>query len=163
MIFLLWACGPDHDHAAHDHETEAGHSHEAELAGHEAALHAGHDHGEENAGHSDEIVISPEKAEAIGIVTETVSPGKFREIIRTSGEILPAAGDDAPFMKKDTVIGTIGKTQGVSRAANPHRIASMTIPQLKPLVGEALSIEPCNVAGDALMSTLNFQYSGILQ
>ena len=29
-----------------------------------------------------------------------------------------------PFMKKETVIGTIGNTHGVSSIANPHRIAS---------------------------------------
>lgn len=115
MIFLLWACGPGHDHTAHDHETEAGHSHEAELAGHEAALHAGHDHGEENAGHSDEIVISPEKAEAIGIATETVSPGKFREIIRTSGEILPAAGDEATIVA--TTDGTVSFAENYTEGA----------------------------------------------
>ena len=46
---------------------------------------------------------------------------------------LPAAGLDDPLRKKDTVIGTIGKTQGVSRAANPHRMASIISPQLNPL------------------------------
>ena len=45
---------------------------------------------------------------------------------------LPAAGDDAPFIKNDTVIGTIGNTQGVRRAANPQRIASIIRAQLNP-------------------------------
>ena len=45
---------------------------------------------------------------------------------------LPAAGLDDPLRKKDTVIGTIGKTQGVSRAANPQRIASNIRPQSTP-------------------------------
>ena len=37
----------------------------------------------------------------------------------------PAAGEDEPFIKKEIVIGTIGKTQGVSNIAKPQRIASM--------------------------------------
>ena len=38
----------------------------------------------------------------------------------------PAAGDPLPFIKNDTVIGTIGNTQGVSSAAKPQRTASIT-------------------------------------
>ena len=37
----------------------------------------------------------------------------------------PIAGLPELFMKNDTVIGTMGNTQGVSKAAKPHRIASM--------------------------------------
>lgn len=122
-MFLLWSCGSGnsrqgsgithghHDHETeevhdhHDHENETGHDHEAELLGHEADLHAGHDHAAGEAGHSDEIVISPEKAAAVGIATETVTPGKFREIIHTSGEILPAAGDESTIVA--TTDGTV--------------------------------------------------------
>ena len=52
-------------------------------------------HEESAHGHTDEIVIHADKAEAAGIVAELVSKGKFREIIHTSGEILPAAGDES--------------------------------------------------------------------
>ena len=52
-------------------------------------------HEESTHGHTDEIVIHADKAEAAGIVAELVSKGKFREIIQTSGEILPAAGDES--------------------------------------------------------------------
>ena len=44
----------------------------------------------------------------------------------------PAAGLPALFIKNETVIGTIGKTQGVSRAANPQRIASIISAQSVP-------------------------------
>ena len=37
------------------------------------------------------------------------------------------------FIKKDTVIGTIGNTQGVSSAAKPHKIASMMSDHNEPL------------------------------
>ena len=66
---------------------------------------AGHNHAAGEAGHSDEIVISPEKAAAVGIATETVAPGRFREVIHTSGEILPAAGDESTIVA--TTDGTV--------------------------------------------------------
>ena len=45
---------------------------------------------------------------------------------------LPLALSSEPLMKNDTVIGTMGKTQGVSSAANPHNMASMIIAQSEP-------------------------------
>ena len=45
----------------------------------------------------------------------------------------PRAGPPSPFMKNETVIGTIGNTQGVSRAAKPQRMASIISAQSVPL------------------------------
>ena len=92
-LVALASCGKSagraHDHEGHDHGTEAvvhdhareGHDHEAEVAAH-------------GAGASDEIVVSPEKAEAAGIVVETVRPAAFREVIATSGQVLPVQGSE---------------------------------------------------------------------
>lgn len=44
----------------------------------------------------------------------------------------PRAGPPSPFMKNETVIGTIGNTQGVSRAAKPQRMASIISAQSVP-------------------------------
>ena len=44
----------------------------------------------------------------------------------------PAAGVDEPFMKKEMVIGTIGKTHGVNSIAKPQRMASRMSPQMEP-------------------------------
>ena len=44
----------------------------------------------------------------------------------------PAAGEADPLRKKDTVIGTIGKTHGVSSMASPQRMASRTRAQREP-------------------------------
>ena len=43
----------------------------------------------------------------------------------------PCAGVDEPFIKKETVIGTIGNTHGVSSIANPQRIASRISAQIE--------------------------------
>ena len=42
-----------------------------------------------------------------------------------SARNLPRALFSEPFRKKETVMGTIGKTQGVSSAAKPQRMASI--------------------------------------
>lgn len=92
-LVALASCGKSagraHDHEGHDHGVEAvahdhareGHDHEAEVAAH-------------GAGASDEIVVSPEKAEAAGIVVEAVRPAAFREVIATSGQVLPVQGSE---------------------------------------------------------------------
>ena len=46
----------------------------------------------------------------------------------------PAAGLAEPLMKKETVMGTIGKTHGVSSMASPQRMASRTRDQSEPAV-----------------------------
>lgn len=80
--FLLWACNAGHNQKdPHDHG---------------AGYAAGETHGAAgaHAGHSDEIVISPEKAAAAGIMTETASPAEFSGVIRTGGQILSSRGDE---------------------------------------------------------------------
>ena len=51
----------------------------------------------------------------------------------------PSAGFPELFMKNETVIGTMGKTQGVSSAAKPQRIASMMSDQSEPLPAASLA------------------------
>ena len=92
LIFLgvLVACSlgscntqSDHEHKGHDHATEA-HSHEADT--HTKSAHA--------EGASDEIVMPPAKAQAAGVETDTIKPGNFTRIIKTSGQVLAAQGDE---------------------------------------------------------------------
>lgn len=52
------------------------------------------DHGEENAGRCDEILFTKEQAKLVGLVTETVSPGVFQHVIKTSGQIQASQGDE---------------------------------------------------------------------
>lgn len=63
--------------------------------------HEGHDHEAEgeaketHAAHVDEIVLTPEKAQAAGVQVEEVQPAAFRSVIPTSGQVLAAQGDEA--------------------------------------------------------------------
>lgn len=62
-----------------------------ETHSHEEDIHAG----EAAHGASDEIVLTPEKAEAAGVKTETIQAGTFRGVIQVSGQILASQGDEA--------------------------------------------------------------------
>lgn len=99
-LFILGSCNSksNSDHEGHDHGTEA-HDHEAEGEGHE-----GHDHegegkeaheGEAAGGHSDEIILPKTKADAAGVKASTIQPGTFEQVIKTSGQVMAAQGDES--------------------------------------------------------------------
>lgn len=61
----------------------------------------GHNHKEEkNSGdeHSDEIVFTRQQADAIGLEVYNVEPGIFSQVIKTSGQIQSAQGDEATIV-----------------------------------------------------------------
>ena len=101
-LFLLGSCNSksgeghnheteEHAHAGHDHE---GHDHKNEGPGHHHD--DGHHHGEEAvAAHSDEIILPPAKAQAAGVAVNTVEPGVFNQVIKTSGQVMAAQGDES--------------------------------------------------------------------
>ncbi|EXY11766.1 efflux transporter, RND family, MFP subunit [Bacteroides fragilis str. 1007-1-F  len=115
----------DHEHEAHDHEHEGhDHEHEGEDHEHEGEDHEGHDHeGDEHSrssepatGHSDEIILPKAKAEAAGVKTSIIEPEVFEQVIKTSGQVLAAQGDESVAVA--TVAGVVsfrGKvTEGMS-------------------------------------------------
>ncbi|MDR1341385.1 MAG: efflux RND transporter periplasmic adaptor subunit [Prevotellaceae bacterium] len=56
----------------------------------------GHGEGPEAEGeHGDEITFTEQQAEAVGLEVEEVVPGTFSHVIKTSGQILTAQGDEA--------------------------------------------------------------------
>jgi efflux transporter, RND family, MFP subunit len=77
-------------HADHDHD----HDHEHETA----EEHAAHNHGAkkaEEAKHSDEIIFSKEQAAKTNFKVEEVQPGNFNQVVKTTGQIMAAPGDEA--------------------------------------------------------------------
>ena len=81
----------------------------------------------------------------------------------TDALIRPAAGEPLPFIKKDTVMGTIGNTQGVTSAAKPHRIASIIRPQSDSSPSAPAAVTSSAAASGLPIVTLNSQSSGELQ
>lgn len=89
---MLTACG----HHDHDHEHDHAHSHSH-----------GHDHIEAEHDHEHEdgvIVFSEEQAEMAGLETETLSLGSFAEVIRVSGQVSAAQGDEAAIVARTSGI-----------------------------------------------------------
>lgn len=67
---------------------------------------SGHKHG------TDVIIFEPEKAEAAGITVETVTPGPFSGVLKTSGKVLSASGDETSVVS--TVAGVVSLNRQVS-------------------------------------------------
>lgn len=86
---MLGSCG---GHEGHDHEAEG----EAKEA---------------HAAHADEIVLTPEKAQAAGVQVEEVQPAAFRSVIPTSGQVLTAQGDEATVVA--AVSGVVNFTRSL--------------------------------------------------
>lgn len=93
---LLSACG----HHDHDHEHDHGHVH----------IHGGHSHGHEDGDEHDHdhedgvIIFSEEQAEMAGLETETLALGSFAEVIRVSGQVSAAQGDEAAIVARTSGI-----------------------------------------------------------
>lgn len=104
----------DHDHEAHEHEE--GHDHDHEGHDHE---HEGHDHGKEAASgaHANEIIFKEELAKAVGLQTKVVEPAPFTDVIKTSGSVLAAQGDETTVVATVPGIVTFGSLSFVDGAA----------------------------------------------
>ena len=124
-LFILGSCNskPGNNPEEHNHGTEA-HDHDHEGHDHENERHSatkeceGHNHGSEasESEHSDEIILPKAKAEAAGVKVSTIEPGTFEQVIKTSGQVLAAQGDESVAVA--TVAGVVsfhGKvTEGMS-------------------------------------------------
>lgn len=73
----------DHEHEGHEHE-EAGHDHDHD-----------HEHEHEEVANPGEVVFKEAHAKAVGLETITVAPGAFTQVIRTSGQVLAAQGEES--------------------------------------------------------------------
>lgn len=105
---LFGACSASHDN--HDHASE-NHDHAAEAAA------DGHDHAHEaEAVHADEIIFSKVQADAFGLEVTPVTPGTFHQVIRVSGQIMAAQGDETTQVAPVSGVVTFGRTAVVEGA-----------------------------------------------
>jgi len=87
--------GHNHEAHEHNHDAHAGHNHEAEAHNHDAHAGHDHDHGHAHGVNPDEIMLAPAKAKAAGVVSEVIQPKPFRQIIKASGEVQAAQGNES--------------------------------------------------------------------
>ena len=97
----------NHDTEDHDHELEAPHGHDE------------HSHTNPEKTLSNLIHLSSEKAESAGIRTEKIVPGNFSEVIKTSGQILAAQGEETTIVASATGVVKYDKriTEGMKVSA----------------------------------------------
>ena len=90
----------EHNHEGHNHEATDAHDQEGHNHAHEAKAdaHAGHDHGHEHGSNPDEIILAPEKAKAAGVASMEIQPKAFRQVIKASGEVQSAQGNESTIV-----------------------------------------------------------------
>lgn len=104
VMTALGSCGDAHHDHEHDHEHEAHHTYETEDKDHD---HEGHGH------HSpDDIILTPEKAQAAGVEVQRVERGTFHNVIQTSGSLQAASCDETTIVA--TVSGVVSHAQHIS-------------------------------------------------
>ena len=96
--------GHNHDGHNHNHDAHAGHNHENHKHEAKADAHAhvheghSHDHGHAHGSNPDEIILAPEKAKAAGVASMEIQPKSFRQVIKASGEVQAAQGNESTIV-----------------------------------------------------------------
>jgi len=141
LLAILWGCNSKQkadDHSGHNHEAHAGHDHGDGGHSHAPGEECDHDHDHDHAAeghshaegeecdhdhdhshgnkteaesHADEIIFTPAQAKSVGLEVKTVQPANFHQVIKTSGQILSAQGDEV------TVSATAGGIVSFNKAS----------------------------------------------
>lgn len=99
----FYGCKHKENHDGHDHET--------------AEEHAAHSEAETPSAHSDEIIFTKVQAAKTDFEVQEVQPAPFNQVIKATGQILPAQGDEAVIVATGNGIvsfSTAKLTEGVA-------------------------------------------------
>ena len=124
--------GHNHDGHNHNHDAHAGHNHENHKHEAKADAHAhvheghSHDHGHAHGSNPDEIILAPEKAKAAGVASMEIQPKSFRQVIKASGEVQAAQGNESTIVAN--VAGVVSFQRSVTEGMQVGKGATiMTI------------------------------------
>ena len=127
----------DHAHEGHNHAEEV-HNHDAHAQeGHNHDAHEGHDH---DHGHAhgvtpDEIILAPHKAKAAGVASMEIQPKSFRQVIKASGEVQAAQGNESTIVAN--VAGVVSFQRSITEGMQVGKGATiMTISASKLQEGD---------------------------
>ncbi len=100
--------------AAGCHSHDDGHDHDShsEQETHAAKEKEGHSSAKDKGHSPDEIVITEDKAKASGVKAEKVAPGTFNGVVRVTGKVLPASGEEATASA--TVAGIVSLNRSIA-------------------------------------------------
>jgi len=100
-IFFMASCHHTNQHDNHNHATE-NHNHETENQDVHNHVHESY---KEYKRTSDEILLPAQKAQAAGVEVGIVTTNQFQQVIKTSGQIMTAQGEESVAVA--TVIGVV--------------------------------------------------------
>lgn len=101
LAALLAVACHNHKHENHDHDHGDDHDHD-----HDTKEVVSEEHGHSGG----EIVFTPEQARETGLEIVTIRPASFHQVIKTSGEILSAQGDERTISATTSGIISFNKT-----------------------------------------------------
>ena len=189
-LFLLGSCNSKSgdSHEGHNHETEEhnhdGHDHEGHDHEHEGHNHE-HEEQENHAGGSDEIILPPAKAQAAGVAVSTVEPGSFHQVIKTSGQVMAAQGDESVAVAtvagvvsfKGKVIEGMSVSKGtplvvlssknmadgdpVQKARIAYEVSKMEYERMKALVGNKIVSEKEFAQAEQIYENARISYEAV--
>ena len=127
-----------HNHEGHNHDAHEGHNHGEEghnHEGHNHDAHEGHDHGHDHGSNPDEIILAPHKAKAAGVASMEIQPKSFRQVIKASGEVQAAQGNESTIVAN--VAGVVSFQRSVTEGMQVGKGATiMTISASKLQEGD---------------------------
>lgn len=113
-----------HDHEGHNHDHEHDHEHDHNHDHEHGEKKDRHDHGAEEAGHNDEIIFTKAQAARTDFKVEEVQPSSFHQVIKATGQVLPAPGDESVV---------VAVSNGTISYANHKLAAGSAVKQGEPL------------------------------
>lgn len=112
LSMFFYSCKNQAKQGEHDHEHEtteehAAHSHEGEEHNHEYAENKQEQKNGTIEAHSDEIIFTQAQAAKTDFEVQEIKPSSFNQVIKTTGQVLPAPGDESVIVATSNGIVTL--------------------------------------------------------
>jgi len=135
VIAVLFFTSCNQGKEEHNEDSKGIHT-QAEGESHNHSEDDGHDHAKGESNHTDEISFTKAQAEAVGLIVETVSPGAFQQVIKTSGQIQASQGDEATIVSTSNGIVSFSNRSITEGAAVRSGEAIVTVSAKNLLEGD---------------------------
>lgn len=135
VIAVLFFTACNQGKEEHNEDSKGIHT-QAEGESHNHSEDDGHDHAKGESNHTDEISFTKTQAEAVGLIVETVSPGAFQQVIKTSGQIQASQGDEATIVSTSNGIVSFSNRSITEGAAVRSGEAIVTVSAKNLLEGD---------------------------
>ena len=141
---------------------------------HKSDDHNDHQHIDDNSAEN-LIHFTIEQADAAGVTVETISPDTFRQVIKTSGQVLSAKGDEATISATANGIvsfskGNIASGTAVNAGESIVTISSNSLPDGDPIAKAKIAYESAlkeferasSLVKDQIISEKEFEHNRLI-